>query len=1052
MSEVLHNPPPGGGGLISTFTRHPVACNLLMVMMILAGLWGLAKLNTQFFPSFDIDYIRISIVWEGASAEDIESGITELVEDRVRTLAGVNELSSVSMQGLSSVWLRFDDGADLAAAADDIKERINSIRNLPESAEEATVSILENRELISRIVLSGLPDLAELRPIARRLERELLELGVEEIQILGLPAEEMRISVDPATLATLGLTLPELAQSIRGRSQDLPAGMLSEGSASRELRAVEKRRSEHALGQLMVPDASGEHIQALGHLARIERQPKTDEVTVRLAGEPAVELALFRAKSQDALRTADTVNRWLEEARERLPPSLDLTVYDEQYKPIQERITLLLKNGISGLLVIIAVLYLFLSGRVAFWVTVGIPVSFLATLCVLYATGGSINMMSLFALIMALGIIVDDAIVVGEDAAAHYDAGESALGAAEGGARRMFWPVMSSSATTIAAFLPLMLIGDYIGAILRAIPWVVICVIIASLIESFLILPGHLRHSLQGLRSQPPHPLRQRFDRGFENFREHGFRRLIRAALNNRRIVLASSLASLILVFGLLGGGRVKFVFFPTPELDVLIANVGFAAGSPEEEVAAFVTELERSLAEVDAELGGDFVQAAVSRLGMSVQPGTNFTRSGRQYAHIQVQILPSDLRDVRNDAFIEMWRSKLQFPPGLDTFGIFEPSIGPPGRDIELRITGDDQHVVKQAALALGEILQRTPGVSGVDDDTPYGREQVLFRINAQGEALGLNTAQLGSQLLAALDGELVQIYQDDGAEIEVRIRLEESASASVVALENLQIRTPNGTLVPLGNVVELSTQRGFDRIRRSEGHRSIKVSADVLEAQVNAGELRARLEREVLPDIRSRFPVRITQTGQAESQADTFGDMQRGLLYALAMIYLVLAWVFASWGWPLLVMSIIPFGLVGAVVGHWLMGIDLTILSLFGLFGLSGIVVNDSIILVVFYKELRQRGVPVQQALEEAACMRLRAVLLTSLTTIGGLTPLMFETSLQASFLIPMAASIVFGLAFATALVLVLVPTLLSLYEQYVARQPDRHPTPTRPISDAA
>ncbi|MGB1558739.1 MAG: efflux RND transporter permease subunit, partial [Oceanococcaceae bacterium] len=380
-------------------------------------------------------------------------------------------------------------------------------------------------------------------------------------------------------------------------------------------------------------------------------------------------------------------------------------------------------------------------------------------------------------------------------AAAHYDAGESALGAAEGGARRMFWPVMSSSATTIAAFLPLMLIGDYIGAILRAIPWVVICVIIASLIESFLILPGHLRHSLQGLRNQPPHPLRQRFDRGFENFREHRFRRLVRAALNNRRIVLASSLASLILVFGLLGGGRVKFVFFPTPELDVLIANVGFAAGSPEEEVAAFVTELERSLAEVDAELGGDFVQAAVSRLGMSVQPGTNFTRSGRQYAHIQVQILPSDLRDVRNDAFIEMWRSKLQLPPGLDTFGIFEPSIGPPGRDIELRITGDDQHVVKQAALALGEILQRTPGVSGVDDDTPYGREQVLFRINAQGEALGLNTAQLGSQLLAALDGELVQIYQDDGAEIEVRIRLEESASASVVALENLQIRTPNGT-----------------------------------------------------------------------------------------------------------------------------------------------------------------------------------------------------------------------------------------------------------------
>ncbi|MEN8720630.1 MAG: efflux RND transporter permease subunit, partial [Oceanococcaceae bacterium] len=844
--------------------------------------------------------------------------------------------------------------------------------------------------------------------------------------------------VDPATLSALDLTLPELAQALRDRSQDAPVGLLAESSASRELRAVQKRRGEYALSTLLLPDRSGEHSLRLGDVASIDRAPKTDEVLVSMAGAPAVELALFRSRTQDALDTAEIVNDWIERTRPILPPELSLHVYDEQWKPLQERITLLLKNGLSGLVLIVAVLYLFLTGRVAFWVTVGIPVSFLATLFVLYLSGGSINMMSLFALIMALGIIVDDAIVVGEDAAAHYDAGEGAIGAAEGGARRMFWPVISSSATTIAAFLPLMLIGDYIGAILFAIPMVVICVIIASLIESFLILPGHLRHSLERMHHRPTSGWRRRFDVGFARFREGAFRRLVRAALGNRRVVLATALAGLVLAIGLLSGGRITFTFFPTPELNALIANVGFAAGTPDDEVQDFLAELERSLGVVNDDLGGDFVLTAVARQGTSVQPGTNFTRSGRQYAHMQIELTPSDARDVRNAEFIRRWEQEIQLPTGLDTFGIFEPSIGPPGRDIELRLVGQDLPAIKRAALELVDLLQATPGVSGVDDDTPFGREQILFALNAEGEALGLDTRGLAQQLRAALDGELVQIYQDDGAEIEVRLQLTSADTDSIIGLNNLPIRTPAGRIVPLGNVVNLDTQRGFDRIRRSEGQRAIKISADVDESTTNATALRARISRDIVPDIEARFPVRVQQTGQAENQANTFADMQRGLLFALALIYIVLAWVFASWGWPLLVMSIIPFGLVGAIFGHWLLGMDLTILSLFGLFGLSGIVVNDSIILVVFYKQLREAGVPVQQALEDASCLRLRAVLLTSLTTIGGLIPLMFETSLQAQFLIPMATSIVFGLALATLLVLVLVPTLLSLYEQYVARAP--------------
>lgn len=1053
MTELLKNtgPEKQAHGAISTFARHPVAANLLMVIMIMAGLWGLAKLNTQFFPSFDIDFVRVGIVWEGASAEDVETGITEIVEDNLRTISGINEMSSISMQGSSLLFLRFDSGVDLNKAADDIDERISAIRNLPESAEEPNISILENHELVSRVVLTGLPDLDELRPIARQMERELLDLGMEEIQILGMPAEEIAIRVDSGTLASLDLTLSELATAIRGRSQDVPVGLLAEDSASRELRAVEKRRSEYSLSKLLLPDRSGQHTVALGNVAQIDRQAKDDEILVTMQGQPGIELGLFRAKSQDSLETADRVAEWLELKRQELPPGLQLTVYDEHWKPLQDRIHLLLKNGASGLVLIVAILYLFLSGRVAFWVTVGIPVSFLATLCVLYFTGGSINMLSLFAMIMALGIIVDDAIVVGEDAAVHYDAGEDALGAAEGGAKRMFWPVLSSSATTIAAFLPLMLIGDYIGAIMRAIPWVVICVIVASLVESFLILPGHLRHSFEKTQHRPPSAWRSRFDAAFDRFRETHFRRLIHVALHNRRVVLTAALASMIVAVGLAAGGRIKFNFFPTPELNVLIANVGFAAGVPEERVSDFMSEMERALGVVNEELGGDFVIAAVGRQGMSVQPGTNFTRSGRQYAHMQVEILPSDQRDVRNAEFIQLWTDEITLPPGLDTFGVITPSVGPPGRDVELRITGTDLHAIKNAALELGDILAGTPGVSGIDDDTPFGREQILYSLNAEGEALGLSTASLGAQLRASLDGELVQIFQDDGAEVEVRVQLDESDTDSVIALQDLPVRIAADTVIPLGNVVDFRSQRGFDRIRRSEGRRAIVVSADVNVAEANPTEIRARISNEIIPDLEARFPIRIEQVGQAENQANTFGDMKRGLLYALALIYIVLAWVFASWGWPLLVMSIIPFGLVGALFGHWLMGMDLTILSLFGFFGLSGIVVNDSIILVVFYKELRSKGVPVQKALEDASCLRLRAVLLTSLTTIGGLIPLMFETSLQATFLIPMATSIVFGLAFATLLVLILVPTLLSIYEQFF--QSSAKPNPARPgVADDA
>ncbi len=1018
--------------LIGRFAQHPVACNLLMVLMLMAGLWGLSKLNTQLFPTFSIDYINVVVPWSGASAEDVEEAVVNVIEDKVRNIAGVREMTSVSKRGWGGVWLRFESGTDLQAAADEVDQAIAGIRNLPQDAEDPLITILENRELISRLVLSGPENLAELRPVAQRMEQELLAKGIAEIRILGLPEEEIAIQVERATLHELGLSLPDIAARVRSQSQDVPAGELGQADISRELRAVEKRRSELGFARLPLYSQSDGSVITLGDIATVSRRARDGALSMRMNGQTVVELALYRSTTDDTLDMARTVDEWLAGFRQQMPPGFDIRVYDEQWKPLQDRIQLMVKNGASGLVLVVLILFLFLSGRVAFWVTVGIPVSFMATLMVLYLIGGSIDMISLFALIMALGIIVDDAIVVGEDALTHYQQGAEPLQAAERGARRMFWPVLSSSLTTIAAFLPLMLIGDYIGAILGAIPWVIVCVIIASLIESFLILPGHLRHAFARQHHRPESARRRKLNAQFDHFRDHIFRPIISHALNHRRLVLAGAFASLLLVFGLLAGGRIGFVFFPTPEGNMLIANAGFSAGTPRTRIANHMAEIEAQIQATDDALGGGLVKTAVTRLGMAVQPGTNFTRTGDQYAHIQIELLASDHRDVRNATFIQALESRVTRSPDMDTFGVFEPSLGPPGRDLEIRITGQDASALKQAALALSDILAATPGVAGVEDDTPYGREQIIFELNAVGKALGLSTADIGQQLRASFEGEIVQIIQIGGDEVEVRVTGSDAERNHLSGLEGMPVRLPDGRSVLLGNVVELHARRGFERLRHAGGQLAVKVTADVIEQIANSNRIRADLQNDVLPDLSSRYPVQFAFTGQAEDQAATLGDMQRGMLYGLAMIYLVLAWVFGSYGWPLVVMSIIPFGLVGALFGHWVMGLDLTILSLFGFFGLSGIVVNDSIILVAFYKELRERGLSVHNALVEASCQRLRAVMLTSLTTIAGLTPLMFETSLQARFMIPMATSITFGLAFATALVLILVPTLLSLYEQ--------------------
>ena len=1036
--------PQHNDDLLGTFARHRVACNLLMLMMILAGVWALGKLNTQFFPDFALDFITVRVTWTGASAEDVEDAIVNPLEQALRTADGLRKMTSTATDGGGRVVLEYEEGTDMGVALDWVKEQVALVRNLPATAEEPEITKILRYEPVARILVSAPVDLARMRPTVRAMERELLARGIAKIEVTGLPEEEIAIQVSTAALRALDMSLEEIAARIARESRDLPAGTVGRDDVARQLRALNQRKSEIGFENLpLISDNAGRLVR-VADVATVERRPKNQSTRLLYKGNPAVELFVKRAESTDSLESARILQSWHDDISARLPEGMEIIIYDQQWQLIRERIFMLLKNGAGGLVLVVLTLYLFLNGRVAFWVAAGIPVSFMATLGVLYLVGGSINMVSLFALIMTLGIIVDDAIVVGENALVQYRSGAEPLAAAESGARRMLSPVIASSLTTIAAFLPLMLVSGIIGNILFDIPLVVICVIAASLVESFLVLPGHLRQSFQHLHTDKPSETRRRLETGIDRFRERVFRPAVAWTMRNPFTVLAGAVAMLLLSAGLFFGGRLVFNFFPATEGTVVMANVRFVAGTPPQRVSAFMSRLEQALGEAEASFDKRLVRTALVRLGSIQQEnGRPAEEIGDQYGQLFVELEEPDHRDVRNPEFLKAWREKVPTAPGIESLTILERRGGPPGRDVDVRLTGNKAAGNKAAALDLSEKLKTVSGVIGVEDDMPYGQQQLIFSLTPEGRALGLTVEEIAHQLRTAYDGRIAQIFHDGDDEIEVRVMLPDRERHNLLSLEHFSVRPGSGNSVPLSTVVDLDTRRGFEILRHLNGHLAVRVSADVDPAITSNNDVITVLKENVLPKLKQTYGVDYLFEGRRADQEETLGDMRVGGLFALGMIYLVLAWVFASYGWPLVVMSAIPFGLVGALLGHWMMGIDLTVLSLFGFFGLSGIVVNDSIILVTFYKHLKEQGeLDPSDAIVEAACQRLRAVLLTSLTTIAGLTPLMFETSLQAQFLIPMAVSISFGLAFATVIVLLVVPALLRVHEGAVDRLAVRRP----------
>ena len=1017
--------------VIGLFANHKVAANLIMVMMILSGLWAADRINTQLDPAIKVPIIQIRANWPGASAEDIEQLIVAPIEQQLGNMPNLQTLESSSRVGNARVWAHFNFAADISRALDDIESRLAQIRNFPADMEPLSTGQLNDWEPVATLVVSSDGSLAELAPLARDMERQLYEQGVAWIVFDGMPEEEIAIQVPSATLIALNSDLSTIAEEVRQRSSNSPAGMVGRNQAEMQLRSLDQRRATEEFENLDLALQLDGGLTRLGEIADVERRAKVGQSRLTRNGRVAVELELLRPTDSDAHSAARTVDEWLIDVQPTLPQGVEVIKYQEAWILLKEQLEVIFKNGFSGLILVLITLFLFLSGRVGWWVMIGIPVSFLfATLLFYGLFAGSINILSLITFVMALGIVVDDAIVVSEDATTLFEQGYSPADAATLGARRMFLPVLTSSLTTLAAFVPLILAGGEMGAVIVTLPTVLLCVIIASLIECFLVLPGHLRHSFSSMKRGQKSGFRFRFDRGFVRLRERFYKPILTRALAAPGTTLCAALGCVVLAVSLIASGRVGLNMVTGVSMESITANVQFAPQASSEQRKEFMAELESSLQRVNANNGGNNINGYVTKFASALIDQER--KTGNQFASISAEYAWDDARTVAPQVLVDAWRSDISRPPFIEELLLGVRGGENNGQpDLSLVLRGDSVPQLKRASEELQDALLAYPGVSNVFDDLPYGRDQVIYSLTPAGKALGLSSAELGRQLRAAYNGERVQIFNEDNSELEVVVTLPDAERDNLYSINRLPVRTPTGELVAMGQLAQLSSQSGIDLINHTDGYLSVTVNASVDSEANNAEQILSHISSNALAEIKQRYDLSSDLGGVSRETQELLETMRNGALLTGIFIYLILAWSFSSYLWPLAVMIAIPLGLTGAIAGHWAMNADIGAMSLLAFFSLTGIVVNDSIILVSFFRRSLAEGKTVREAIHEASLSRFRAVLLTSLTTIAGLGPLMFETFSLAAFIVPIAITLVWGMAFATLLVLLVIPALIILME---------------------
>ena len=1021
--------------MIRFFARHPTAANLFMIVFLFAGAMSVQSLRRETFPDYSEDKVEVRVVYAGATAEDVEDAICRRIEDAVDGVNYVAEVVSEARESVGVVVVEMEEGGDIRAFLEDIKTEVEAIDDFPDQAESPVVKELNRTDQVVSVAVGGPMSATDLKAYCEDLKERLKqEAGVSLVEIKGFSERQIRIEIPSETLMQYGVSMAEVADTIAGQSVDLPAGSLETRERDILVRFADERRTVEQFRDLVVVAGENGAEIRLGEIATIVDLFELAEQKYVFDGRRSGMLEIAKTKSEDTLDVFDAVESFVEKERRIAPPGVRLVLTQDISSIVRDRLSMLVKNGWQGLLLVFFTMWLFFSLRLSFWVVMGLPVSFLGAFFFMPHMEYSLNMLTMVGLLIGLGLLMDDAIVIAENVSAHLEKGKSAFAAVTDGVSEVKNGVFASFVTTVCVFGPVSFLEGNIGKVLKVMPVVLILVITVSLVEAFCILPRHLAHSLRGREKASPGRFRKWFDAMLSKVRENALGRVVDLAVGWRYLTLGLAVGALAVSIAMVASGKLKFKPFPDIDGDTVQVRVLLPQGTPLSRTEAVAGRLTGALTKLDEEFaprqpGGERLVRHVS-----VQYGANpdAYETGPHVATISADLLKAEIRDARVDEILNRWRELAGPVTDVVSLKFTEPAIGPQGRAIDIRIKGRDLDRMKDASRHMRNWLNQFEGVNDISDDLRPGKPEIRIRMAEGALGLGLDARMTAEQLRSAFYGKTAGEIQVGRDSFEIDVRLDEGDRNSLSDLANFHVTLPGGEQAPLDAVAVLEEDRGYARIASVDGLRTVTVQGDVDSRKANTAEIMAMMEKEFMPKFRDKFPdLVVSLEGEAKETAKTGGSLRRGFVIGVVGIFILLSFQFGSYVAPAVVMTAIPMAFIGVIWGHLLMGLDLCMPSMMGAVSLAGVVVNDSILLVEFIKIRRRQGQGVRDAARRASRERFRAVLLTSLTTVAGLLPLLAEKSLQAQILIPLAASIVFGLIASTVLVLVVVPSLYAILD---------------------
>jgi multidrug efflux pump subunit AcrB len=1012
-------------GPIAWMAGHSVAANLMMFVFLVGGLIYAGQIKKEVFPDFELDYVTVSVPYPGASPEEVERGVVLAIEEAVQGLDGIKEITATAGEGSASVTVEIIEGKSIERLAQDIQSEVDRITSFPEEAEEPRVTIAQRKRSVVSLALYGAQGEKVLRETAEQVRDRLLQSPqITQVEFSGVRDYEIDISVPQAQLRAYGLSLEQIAGTIRRAAVELPGGAIKTEGGDVLVRMKERRDFGPEFGRIPIITSNEGTQVLLSDIARITDGFEDTDSYATYNGYPAILIEVYRVGDQTPIAVSEAVHEKLVEINADLPPQIFLDARNDRSDIYRQRMDLMLKNGYMGLALVFILLAVFLEPRLAFWVSLGIPISILGSLFFIPMAGVSINIISMFAFIITLGIVVDDAIVAGENMFHHRQKGASWFKSAVDGTREIATPVTFSVLTNLVAFAPLFFVSGFMGKVFRQIPVVVIAVFAISLIESLLILPAHIGHQR---RSAPTTGLfgwlfrqQHRFSNWFSLMVRTRYGPFLDLALKNRYVAVSLGIALLLVTISFVRSGRMGFELFPKVESDYAMVTAILPYGTAVQKTEAVQQHLVASAQQVADENGGEKLVEGI------------FARINGNESTVRVYLTPPDVRPISTAALTALWRARVGAMTGLESLK-FESDAGGPGRGaaISVELSHRDVDILARASGEVAQALGYFPNATDIDDGYSPGKRQIDFKIRPEARSLGLRSQDVARLVRHAYYGAEALRQQRGRNEVRVMVRLPKSERVSEQQLEDMVLWTPAGTEIPLMEAVSVQYGRAYTTINRRNGRRVVTVTADA-RPRSKAGQVIAALSDETLPALQARYPgLSYSFEGRQADRRESMQSLVKGLMVALLVIYAMLAIPFNSFIQPLIIMLVIPFGIVGAVIGHLIMGYSLSLMSMFGVVALSGVVINDSLVLINFANRQRQLGLDRHDAIHISGINRFRAIMLTTLTTFGGLTPMIFETSRQARFLIPMAVSLGFGILFATLITLLLVPCLYLIVE---------------------